>query len=177
MTTTFTLQSIKDRCRIDADTGCWHWSGAKAQGKYPRIHAPDYSDGGTMRVQTGLRAAWQASTGKAIPTGHRVYHRDCSNHTCVNPAHIACGPTADWGKQVAKTGAWKNQPKRIIANRATGRKRSLVTPSAAHYIATSSSTGRALALELGLSNALVSRVRRSKHMASHAANPFAGLLK
>lgn len=172
-----TLQHIHDRCRVDEHTGCWHWSGALSGGKYPRIHAPDHTRGGAMRVQTGTRAVWHVATGLPIPHGHRVYHQGCSDAACLNPAHLACGPDAAWGEQVARHGIWKNQPTRIQANRATGRKRSHITPALAAEILASNETGIALAARLGVGNTLISRVRRGQMKAVQlAGNPFAGLM-
>jgi len=175
MTTNY-LTKIKGGCHIDDLTGCWHWRGAMSQNKYPRISAPDHTRGGGMFTQTGARAVWHAHTGKAIPEGHRVYHKGCSTNTCINPAHLACGPTGDWGKQVATHGNWRGQPARIKANRAIGRKRSAVTPAIAAEIVHSSETGVALAKRLQIKQSVISRVRRGNHMATRPNNPFAGLM-
>lgn len=170
------LQQIKDRCRVDDLTGCWLWTGAMSEGKYPRVHAMDHT-AGAKRVQTGPRAAWQAATGKAIPPGHRVYHKHCAAPACLNPAHLACGPTADWGAHLAATDAWKGQAARIQANRATGRKRSSVTPELALAFMASNQTGTALAIEHGIKRSVISNARNGKLVSVlSVANPFAGLL-
>lgn len=172
------LQKIKDRCRIDEITGCWIWTGATSSGRYPRIYAPDYTtNGGKHKSQTGARAVWHVKTGKAIPPGFRVFHKKCSEDGCVNPAHLECGPTAAWGQQLQETGAWKNQPNRIQANRATGRARSVVTPAMAREIAASTDRGTHLSARLGIGRTVVSRVRRGQLRSVVAVtNPFAGLM-
>ena len=172
-----TLQDIKNRCRIDDITKCWVWTGAMSEGRYPRVHAPDLSKGGIKKVQTGPRAVWQAVTSKQIPCGHRVYHATCTNEACLNPAHLACGPTGEWGATVAKHGTWKHQPKRIQANRATGRKRSAVDLQTLREIQTSEETGKAIAERLQIGMTIVSRVRRGTMTSlMEVSNPFAGLM-
>lgn len=171
------LQRIKDGCHIDELTGCWIWKGAMSANRYPRVHAPDHGQGGAKRVQTGARAVWQAHTGKSIPPGHRVYHHKCQHEACLNPAHLACGPTGDWGRTVSQSNQWKGQPKRISANRAIGRKRSVVSLQTLQDIQASEETGRALALRLGLNESIVSKAKRGQLTSLQVlANPFAGLL-
>lgn len=171
------LERIKGSCHIDEITGCWIWMGALSAGRYPRVHAANLSKGGVMQVQTGARAVWQASTGKPIPQGHRVYHASCTNERCICPAHLACGPTTEWGKALSKQGKWKGQAKRISANRAIGRKRSVVSLDALRDIQASDETGRAMALRLGLNESVVSKARRGELKSLQVlANPFAGLL-
>lgn len=173
-----TLQKIKDRCRIDADTGCWIWAGALSAGKYPRIWAPDHTAGGQLKAQNGIRAVWHVVTGKAIAPGHRVYHQQCTQNACVCPAHINCGPTASWGAQVARHGNWKGQSTRIQANRAIGRKRSHVTPELVREILHSDETGLQLAARLDIGPTLISRVRRgTMKSVQSVSNPFAGLMR
>lgn len=172
------LARIKDRCRIDEFTECWLWTGGKSEGKHPRVYAPDYTAcEGEMNTQTGMRAVWHAHTGKPIPKGWRVYHAMCKTHECLNPDHLACGPTSAWGKNLAAGGTWKGQPARIQANRAIGRARSVIKPGMALEIQQSDESGIAIAARLGISDAVVSNVRRGKLKAVLASgNPFAALI-
>jgi hypothetical protein len=174
-----TLDKIKGRCKIDDITGCWLWTGAMSGGRFPRIYAPKYGkNGAKCTTQTGARAVWQAKTGKAIPPGFRVFHKGCTNDACVNPAHLDCGPTAAWGKQLQRTGAWADQPTRILANQAIGRARSAASIEIAREICASSDTGLALAARYGISRSVVSKIRRGQLRSITAViNPFAGLMK
>lgn len=180
-TTTAALQRILDRCRIDPDTGCWIWSGAISAGHYPRVWAPDHTRlSGRMCTQAGTRGVWHAHTGRPIPQGWRVYHAHCADQLCLNPAHLRCGPTADWGKTVAQHGIWKRQRTRIEANRAIGRARSHVTPELAAEILASHETGAALAARLGIGPGVISKVRTGGmrcHALNAANNPFAALME
>ena len=171
------LQRIKDRCRIDEITGCWIWTGAMAKGGYPRIYAPDYSNDGSMAVQTGTRAVWHIVTGKAIRKPQRVFHT-CGCVACVNPEHLHCGRPETWGKHLQDSGAWKGQANRIQANRAIGRKRSSVSPAMLAEIQGSPLTGAELAQKFGLARSVISKAKRGQLVAVAAVgNIFAGLMQ
>lgn len=169
-----TLDDIKGRCRIDGD--CWLWTGALSAG-WPRIWAPDHTlHGGKFASQHGRRAAWHIKTGEAIPAGHRVFGT-CEHRNCLNPAHMVCRATAEQGQAVAATDRLKGVVNRIKANRASGRKRSHLTPDLIQTIHTSPETGQALAQRLGLSRSTVSKVRSGKPLAFDAVGGmFTGLL-
>ena len=171
------LDQIRANCEIDEDTGCWHWTGALSGGKWPRVYAPNLSKpGNPMEVQTGRRAVWQLHTGQPIPKGHRVHGR-CDDPQCLNPAHMRCGTTTEWGAQMRKTGQYKGAPARVIANRAIGRARSKLTPELIEQIQLSPETGEALSKRLQLNRSIISKARRGKAIAWQSqANPFAGLM-
>lgn len=180
------INKIKDRCRIDELSGCWIWTGATSvsnggQTHQPRAWSVDYSkdlSGKTKTVQTGNRAAWHAVTGKPIPEGHLVFKAACcTNGLCVNPAHLQCGTTEDWGKSVAAKEIWKDQQTRIQANRAIGRARSVVTPELVREIQSSSESGLSFAARTGIPNSVISRVRRGQLKSVVSVNnPFLGLM-
>ena len=150
-----TLEDVKGRCRIDGVH--WIWTGALSEGQWPRIYAPDYTDGGKLKSQPGRRAVWHMKTGKPIPNGWRVF--GCDVALCISPACVVCEPPASRGEKIADTGSWKGNPKRIIANRLSGRKRSQLTPVLIAQISTSDKTGVELSAETGISRQTISRVR------------------
>lgn len=171
-----TLDDIKDRCRID-DDGHWIWTGALSQGKWPRIWAPDHTQPGSpMASQTGRRAVWHVSTGKAIPTRWRVFGT-CEMDRCLNPKHMECGTTAEWGAHVSNSGIHTGSIRRLNAARQTGRKRSVLTPDTRMEVITSQETGRAVAQRLGISEQTVSKVRRGHTVCFEPAGGlFSGLI-
>lgn len=152
-----TLADVKGRCRVEGD--CWIWTGAVSDG-IPRVYAPDAKDG-KMRSQPGRRAVWIMKAGKAIPNGWRVFGL-CDQKLCLNPAHLICEPTDRHGQKVADSGKLKGQIKRILANRATGRKRSKRSADLVTTVRTSEKAGTAIARELGVPPQWVSRVRTGK---------------
>lgn len=161
------LKDVKARCEIEG--GHWLWTGALSAG-LPNIYAPDYTTGG-MSCQRGARAVWHLHTGQQIPNGWRVFSK-CREPLCVNPAHVECKPMPEWGKDVAESGRWRGNMKRIAANRRTARARSNLTPEKVTLILSSDKTGNQLARELGSSRSSVSRIR-----AGHATafTPVSGL--
>ena len=156
-----TLEEIRGRCVI-TDDGHWLWKGALRPDGRPNIYAPDYTRaGGDMRTQCGMRAVWHCEHQKPVPEGFRVYGT-CDEPACCRPAHIACTSEEDYGKWLQRTGKYKGQTNRILANRAIGRARSVVTPEIIEYIQTSPKSGLALAEELRISAATVSKARRGE---------------
>lgn len=155
-----TLEEIRERCHITED-GHWLWRGSLRPNGRPNIYAPDYTAGGKMQTQQGPRAVWHCSTGKPIPEGHRVFG-GCDERTCCNPACMRCTTCSVMGANIAKKGTLKGQTKRILANRATNRARSVFTPEILLRIQASDESGVKLAKELGVSRGRVSRARRGE---------------
>ena len=69
---------------------------------------------------------------------------------------------AKHGAYLAQAGAFKNNARRIAANRATARKMTKLTPEIISMILTSDKSGTALGRELGYSQQIVSAVRTGK---------------
>lgn len=170
------LEDVRQRCFINEETGCWEWRGALSDGKWPRIHAPNLSiEGGKFMVQTGRRAVWQLSTGKAIPKGYRVYGT-CQCNLCLNPGHMKCGTTAELGRLSQRMGRFKNSPRRIAANRKIGRERSVFTPEILAELQLTTETSTAIAKRMGVAVQTISKARNGRVRSFHSANPFAGLM-
>jgi len=171
-----TLDDIKDRCHID-DDGHWIWKGALSEGKWPRIYAPDHTkEGSPMVTQTGRRAVWHVSTGKPIPNSWRVFGT-CEVDCCLNPKHMKCGSTQEWGAQVSKAGIHSGSVRRSVAGRQAGRKCSVLTPETYQEIIGSNETGLALAARLGVSKQTVSKARNGLIVCFEPAGGlFSGLI-
>lgn len=171
-----TLDDIKSNCEITED-GHWLWRGGLRVDGRPNIYAPDYTrSDGCMQTQAGLRAVWHIINKKPVPAGWRVFGT-CEEKACCCPDHIRCAPEADIGAFTRKTKRYKGKTRRILANQATSRKRSRMTPELIEYIQTSPKTGRALAQELGLGESLVSKARRGEYLAFAGAGcMFTGLI-
>lgn len=168
------VEEIKGRCVV-TDDGHWLWKGALRPDGRPNIYAPDYRYGGEMRTQNGYRAVWNCLHQRAVPTGYRVFGI-CGEPTCCNPAHIRCASETDFGLWLRKQGLYKGKTARILANRAIGRARTVLTPEIVHHIQASTKKGYELADELGISKSTVSKVRRGEHTSFPPAGMFSGLL-
>lgn len=169
-----TLDEVMGRCYVD-EAGHWLWRGATFENS-PRIYGPNLAKGGVMESQHGRKVVWQMRTGMAVPVGWRVYGI-CDKPMCVSPSCVACGKPAAAGRHIARTGKFKNQPARVLANRAIGRKRASYTPEQLAEVLASSESGWALARRLKLGRTVVARMRAGQTTAfTPIGGPFTGLL-
>lgn len=161
-----TIEALRQRCVIDPVTRCWLWQGASTKGQ-PRIYALDLA---TLdkKVLPGTRAAWMIAHGEAIPPG-RIIFRTCGCVGCVNPVHLRMARSlAEVGANIRGSGRWKGT--HVEARRESLRKARAaggwkVTPPEivrAVRLAPKSVTGIELAAVLGISESIVSRIRRGE---------------
>lgn len=170
-----TLAEMKGRCRID-DEGHWIWTGAGAEEGRPRIHAPDYTRGGAMRVQNAARAVWHAVHKCPLPEGHRAYN-SCGNTLCINPKCIKSGTAKEQGAALTELGHLQGQMHRILVNRRNNQANVKVTPEIAAQINESDEPNTVLAERLGLHHATVGLVRMGKKpMLQPIGGFFSGLV-
>ncbi|MES2973388.1 MAG: hypothetical protein V4757_07255 [Pseudomonadota bacterium] len=170
MTNEERLESIRGRCRIEAegDVEHWIWTGGKSEGRYPRVWSPDFSRGGKMSAQHAMRAMWQLRMNSPVPDGFRVF-KTCDVEGCISCC--LCGTTKQWGKTATRLGSYKT----VAAAAARARKaRSQRKFSDAQILAiqASTDTGLVLAAQLGCWPSVISKARRGEYRVS---SPFAGL--
>jgi hypothetical protein len=168
-----TLAEVKARCIVEGKH--WIWQGALSAG-LPNIYVPDYTDGGKMKSQRGARAVWHIKNKQPIPNGYRVFC-GCDEPLCVSPHCVKCMPCSEWGKEVAESGEWRGNVKRIAANRRTGQARSKLSAEKVTLILLSEKTGRELSQELGVSRTSISRIRSGHPVAfTPVGGLFTGLM-
>jgi hypothetical protein len=107
------VEDLRQRCRVDEDTGCWHWGMSVVQGA-PRVHFK--LEDGKHRVTRGPAAAWMLSHQKQLPAKTMCWMR-CRRNDCVNPRHVMHGDRKKYGEFARKHDLQKNNPRRIAANR------------------------------------------------------------
>lgn len=123
------LDDIRDRCRIDDETGCWNWAWAKSQSKSSTATPITYIAVGVLgleksRLIPAYRAAWLFA-GNEIEPGHVVYRR-CCNTECCNPEHGKTGTKKQMHAHYSRSGKNKGKPHRRIVNALSRAK--MVTP-------------------------------------------------
>lgn len=164
----WTLEELKARCIEDGD--CLRWQGAgngKGHGKV-MLRRPD----GTRQGITARRLAWQLRTGKPVPHGKLVgvtcENEDCLEHLCLTTK------SASSRKGMAPLAV---KIKRAISCAAANQARLGVVGGMdkAREIRASSKTGIELAVELGISESTISKIRCHKSYKEHS-NPMSGLL-
>lgn len=114
-----TLQDLKDRCRIDGETGCWLWSMAtmvSGSSVVPVVHLPRQGgDRSKYTTTPAAREAWKLA-GKSLPSGHVVWRHVCSGGLCINPDHCRAGTRSQMLAGVASTGRNRSKPERAAVN-------------------------------------------------------------
>ncbi len=83
----YNFNDIKDRCVIEADTGCWLWGGSINGDGIPSIWYP------ALRRHPGPGVVLYHLTFGEVPPKGVFFHRkaSCTNKRCMNPAHRQVG--------------------------------------------------------------------------------------
>lgn len=105
-----TVEDLRQRCRIDHETGCWRWgmtvskeANNNGAGR-PKVEVLN-PDTGKKTVMSGRRAALVLERGKDIPKGHVSFAKACCKwDDCVNPAHARSGSRHEHGEYLRRTG-------------------------------------------------------------------------
>jgi hypothetical protein len=125
--------------------GCWVWLLSKNRHGYGKVAN---GRGGWMLAH---RLAWQLEHG-AIPEGMCVCH-SCDNRACVNPAHLFLGTHDDNMLDMRLKG-------RAVGMAGERNARAKLNSNDVRLIRASKETSRVLADLLGVSRAMVCRIRR-----------------
>ena len=153
----WTLDRILLNCQEDGD--CLIWTGSNNSIGIPKI-----------RNTSGRRVMWELKHGE-IPPGMLV------STTCGHPACLEHLALSTKSEIVARSHERPHTKARVTASnrRAARRERAKITMEIAREIRASNETGLAIAARLGVSNDLVSCVRRGKSWVE--PSPFAGLMR
>ena len=129
---------------IKSDCGCWLWTASKTESGYGRFRY----NGRSGRAH---RFSYMFYRGK-IPDGLHVCHT-CDVRNCVNPEHLFLGTQKENIEDCARKG-------RLARPKGIQHGLSKLNPDLVRYILRSEKTQDALALELGVDQKTISRVKR-----------------
>jgi hypothetical protein len=149
---------LRQRSRINAETGCWHWS-LSLEGKVAKVALHQTVTGKSTKMR-GPRAAIILERG-SIPS-HFTAWLVCKHFDCVNPEHVRTGTKKQHGAWLTKCGFLRGDPKRSAASRKTARARSKLDLEKVREIRASNESRRALADRYGVSPWTISEVSRNK---------------
>ena len=81
------LQTIKDRCEVDAD-GCWIWTRTAPTAKNNRPYWATYEQGTRKRINVFLPRVVAELSGYELPPKGFHVRAICGKPMCLNPACI-----------------------------------------------------------------------------------------
>lgn len=146
------LEALRQRSRIDDETGCWHVRAARHNGAVFLWCPP------AGKVLTLTAAMAWLMTGKAADPG-TMWVAMCGNTACGNPAHRKLG-TRSLLMKVQRPKLPARHRARIQA--AHLRRVALYSPELRAEIQASSETNAELGWRLGMHPDTISRIRRGK---------------
>lgn len=153
-----TIEDMRQRCRVDSDTGCWHWGLGFSCGS-PKIHfvTPDTKRERGMR---GRRVALYLKRGRDLPKKHVAFPGDgCRSADCVNPSHCTSGNRFALGEYLRRMGLTKTPAKIASAKRAARTYLAKITMDDARAIRASEETTYALAKQYGIAQSAISSIK------------------
>ena len=92
-----TVEILRGRCQIDADSGCWLWPLARNGYGYPVVSHQG-------KQVTAHRLAFVLA-GRKLAAGARLAHV-CGERACINPAHMKALQGGDFIKWQRATYGW-----------------------------------------------------------------------
>lgn len=114
-----TIEDLRQRCVIDAETGCWLWRGAFTRSSCrrgqatTRVWLPDLH--GKAQTCTATRAAWLLA-GKPLAPGEVVWRHVCRSSECIHPGHGKAGTRTAMHAAFAADGRLRGDPRRAVVN-------------------------------------------------------------
>lgn len=146
-------QRFREQFREDLSSGCWLWTGVVATGHrlpYGRFWL-------NARSIVAHRASWTLLRGP-IPSGLLVLHA-CDQPRCVNPGHLFLGTAKDNTQDMIAKG--RDAPCRL-ANRGERSPKAKLTEEHVRDALRSPLSQSRMAANLGVSQTLISKIRRRK---------------
>lgn len=152
----YELEDLRIRCRIDAECGCWRWG--------LRLNDSGAAEASVMvdgkkRDITGRRASLILSGPAPKPGQEAIPRAICQHMDCVNPGHSRWGSRRERQVALAARGRW-SKPLDYARLVETSRARRKLDDDQRLEIASSTERLSVLAQRYGVSESLVSGIRR-----------------
>jgi hypothetical protein len=129
------------------ESGCWEWTGWATSKGYGVMQM------GRNKRMRAHRLSWVIANG-LIADGQMVCHR-CDNPRCVNPSHLFVGTAQDNNSDMAKKG-------RLVRSFGERNGANVISAEVARSIYLDGREHRRIALEFGVSKALVAAIKQRK---------------
>lgn len=155
-----TIDDIKQRCRIDEETGCWHYGKATRSHHAPGVRLAAL---GHEMVSLGVAIGFLRTGARPAKGVH--WHVTCSTKQCANPDHRKPGTK----KSQMRHAAYKPDPLTLARIASAKRARSHLTEDDVASIRASSDTLMVLAARYGVSASHISRIRLGQSWRKTAA--------
>lgn len=167
----YSLADISARCRIDDDTGCWHWrlamrsNGASngSRSLTPSVSVPAGVLGDKRRTLSVARVVWLMQ-GKTMRNGWVVW-RTCLSDDCCAPEHLKAGTKADEGAWMRASGHRRGSAHRLAVNarNVAGQAASADKVQAVAEQINAGRLYRDIAADVGLHKSTISKIANGKH--------------
>lgn len=167
----YRLSDIRDRCRIDRETGCWLWSMAVSTGGRPhssltpRVSLPKGVLSAAHRTVSVPRVSWLMS-GRTLEPGHVVW-RTCGCELCVNPDHLMAGTKAEEGAWTRESGHRRGSLLRTAVNTRNAAAAQAIRSETVRAIEQQLAAGRLqreVSADFGIHLATISKISRGLHV-------------
>lgn len=154
----YELEDLRLRSRIEPECGCWRWG--------LRLNPAGSASvsivlEGKKRDMNGRRAALILAGFTPKPGQDAIQLPLCPHTDCVNFEHSRFGSRKERNQALAARGVWSD-PSNYAAIAAHARSIRKLDPEQRLEVACSSETGKAWAQRLGVSESLISAIRRGE---------------
>ena len=163
----YALEDLRLRSRIEPECGCWRWGLRKSSSGSASVTM--FIDG-KKRDLNGRRAALILAGIKPKPGDEAIAKPHCPHVDCVNFEHSFFGSRKTRNEALAARGAWSD-PSNYAALVAHARSIRKLGDEKRLEVACSPETGKVWAERLGVSESLISAIRRGERR-SPAASVF-----
>jgi hypothetical protein len=160
------LETLKDRCRVNEHSGCWVWAGAVTGGKVPCVAVTAGLVGNDKRMTCAAYKLGWLLAGRTLKPGQMLVRKVCCTEPlCVWPDHRQLGDRSSVNRNAAKRGSYMSQARtdKLWASR----RKQAITVEAVTQLESLLAEGlsaSAAAAQVGCDKDTATKVRDGRHM-------------